>query len=261
MFSLPRNMMNAPFPPAARCTTSTRTASRARATRGNWMLNAVYHQVPVLHPGVLGKSDNEGADAVKQAGRGQPRAPGRLLPAGQPRRASSRSSTRWVASPSTSTSPSPIGGNTDLGIPPEDYLEPGPDQRLDGFQALWFARGRYGSDDYQRMERQRCMVDAIIDEADPLTLLRRYQALAAAGKEIIRTDIPRELLPAFVDLASRTKETRPRSVVFRSSDEFIPADPDFDYVQATVAKALEPKKRPAGPGRSRRRRSTPAPTT
>ena len=31
------------------------------------MLNAIYGQVPVNHPGILGKSDNEGADAVKQA--------------------------------------------------------------------------------------------------------------------------------------------------------------------------------------------------
>ena len=32
-----------------------------------YMLNAVYGQVPALHPGVLGTSDNEGADALKQA--------------------------------------------------------------------------------------------------------------------------------------------------------------------------------------------------
>ena len=67
--------------------------------------------------------------------------------------------------------PIAIDGDTDAGIPPVDYLEPGPDQRLDGFQALWFARGRWGSDDYQRMLRQRCMVDAIIAEANPLNLL------------------------------------------------------------------------------------------
>ena len=31
------------------------------------MLNAIYGQVPLLHPGVLGGSTNEGADAIKQA--------------------------------------------------------------------------------------------------------------------------------------------------------------------------------------------------
>ncbi len=31
------------------------------------MLNAIYGQVPVNYPGILGNSDNEGADAIKQA--------------------------------------------------------------------------------------------------------------------------------------------------------------------------------------------------
>ncbi len=56
-----------------------------------------------------------------------------------------------------------INGDTDAGIPPTGWIEPGPDQTLDGFHALWFARGRYGSDDYQRMDRQRCTVAAIIE--------------------------------------------------------------------------------------------------
>ena len=97
--------------------------------------------------------------------------------------------------------PVAIEGDTDRGIPPTDYLDPGADQHLDGYEALWFARGRWGSDDYERMVRQRCMVDALIEEANPLNLLRRYHELAEAGKEIVRTDIPRALLPAFVDLA------------------------------------------------------------
>ena len=114
---------------------------------------------------------------------------------------------------------------------------------LDGFEALWYSRGRYGSDDYQRMERQRCMVDAIIAEAKPWTLLRRYQSLAATGKEIVRTDIPSDLMPAFVDLASRVQGASVRSVVFRSSDEFSPGDPDFPWMRSVVRKALSPPPR------------------
>ncbi len=245
-FSLPRNMMNAPFPADSPLHAAYPDGFTGGGDPGNWMLNAVYPEVPILNPGVLGKSDNEGADAIKQAVSGTLGIPvdyyllvnldgfKQIVDAigGVTVNINER-----VA----------IQGNTDAGIPPVGYLEPGPDQHLDGFHALWFARGRYGSDDYQRMERQRCLVSAIIDEADPLTLLRRYTALADQAKKILRTDIPRELLPAFVDLTSRTKGTKPRSVVFRSSEEFNPADPDIDYVQATVAKALEPKKRPTGP--------------
>ena len=142
----------------------------------------------------------------------------------------------------------PIGGNTDLGIPPDGYLEPGPNQRLDGFKALWFARGRYGLDDYQRMDRQRCMIDAIVNEAKPLTVLRRYERLASVGKQIVRTDIPSDLLPAFVDLADRVKTGRLRSVVFRPSDRFAPSDPDYAWVHRTVRKALRDSERAGSRG-------------
>jgi LCP family protein required for cell wall assembly len=225
------------------------------------MLNAVYRMVPLLHPGVLGKSDNEGADALKLAVQGS-----LGLPVDYYVLVNLRGFRQIVDAMGGVTvninQPIPVGGNTDLGIPPERYLEPGPDQRLDGFDALWYSRGRYGSDDYQRMERQRCMIDAIIEEAKPLNLLRRYQALAAAGKKIVRTDIPRKLLPAFVDLGMRIKDASVRSVVFRSSAAFFPGDPDFDWMRQKVRAALKPPKdRPRDRGAARPSASAdPSPT-
>jgi polyisoprenyl-teichoic acid--peptidoglycan teichoic acid transferase len=142
--------------------------------------------------------------------------------------------------------PIPIGGNSDLGTPPEDYLDPGPNQHLDGFDALWYSRGRYGLDDYNRMERQRCMIDAIIEQANPTNMFRRYADIAAATKEILRTDIPKEVLDDFVDLALVIKDAKVRSVVFKntydldSSDPnyFNPGDPDYKWMHKTVAKAI-----------------------
>jgi anionic cell wall polymer biosynthesis LytR-Cps2A-Psr (LCP) family protein len=90
------------------------------------------------------------------------------------------------------------------------------------------------------MDRQRCMIQAIAQKANPLNLLRNYQAVAKAGKELIRTDIPRALLPALVSLGMKVKKHRLKSVVFRLSDSFNPGDPDFAYVQQTVANALAP---------------------
>jgi hypothetical protein len=84
------------------------------------------------------------------------------------------------------------------------------------------------------------MVTALIDEADPLNVLRRYRALAAAGKEILRTDVPRELMPAFVDLALDAKK-KVRSIAFVSSDHFSSADPDFAWMRSVVAEALAPR--------------------
>ncbi len=248
-FSLPRNLMNAQFPPGSPLRELYPYGYSGYGDPAVYMLNAVYGQVPALHPGVLGTSDNEGADALKQAVGGS-----LGLDVDYYVLVNLLGFRELVDAMGGVTvninEPVPIGGNTDLGIPPDDYLEPGPDRRLNGFEALWYSRGRYGSDDYRRMERQRCMVDAIVDEADPLTLLRRYQRLAATGKEIVRTDIPADLMPAFVELALRVKDAGSvRSVVFRLSDEFFPGDPDFDWMQERVRLALRPPARERTPDR------------
>ncbi len=245
MFSLPRNMMNAQFPEDSPLHDVFPDGFRGEGDPAGWMLNAVYGQVPALYPGILGESDNEGADAIKQAVAGSlgTHVDYYLL-------INLLGFQQLVDAIGGVTvninEPVAINGNTDLGIPPTGYLEPGPDQHLDGFHALWFSRGRWGSDDYERMERQRCMVDAIVEEADPLNVLRRYQALAKAGEEILRTDIPRKLMPAFVDLALKVKERKMRSIAFVSSDKFFSGDPDFTWMQEVVAKALAPKRGKGG---------------
>ena len=67
-FSLPRNMMNAPFPENSPLhDVFPNGLHRCRATPASWMLNAVYREVPILYPHILGTSTNEGADAIKQA--------------------------------------------------------------------------------------------------------------------------------------------------------------------------------------------------
>jgi polyisoprenyl-teichoic acid--peptidoglycan teichoic acid transferase len=243
MFSLPRNMMNAQFPddsPLHDVFPDGFRTTDPGADPGNWMLNAVYSQVPALYPHILGTSDNEGADAIKQAVAGSLGTHVdyyvliNLL--------GFQELVDAIGGVTVNINePVAINGNTDAGIPPTGYLEPGPDQHLDGFHALWFSRGRWGSDDYERMERQRCMVDAIVEEADPLNVLRRYQALARTAEEILRTDIPRELMPAFVDLALEVKERKMRSIAFVTSDEFFSGDPDFTWMHDVVAKALAPK--------------------
>ncbi|MFC6287852.1 LCP family protein [Nocardioides sp. GCM10027113] len=239
LFSLPRNMMNAQFPLDSPLHALYPEGFGGDGDPAAWMLNAVYGQVPILHPGVLGGSDNEGADALKQAVAGTlgTRVDYYVLVdlQGFPQLVDAIGGVTVNIN-----EPVAIGGITDLGVPPQGWLEPGPDQHLDGFHAMWFARGRYGSDDYARMLRQRCLIDALIAEADPFNLLRRYQDLAAAGKQLVQTDIPQELLPAFVDLAQKVKQRKTRSVAFVASDRFFSGDPDFEWMQSVVDRALDP---------------------
>lgn len=133
----------------------------------------------------------------------------------------------------------PIGGDTAKDIEPSRWLEIGPEQHLNGQDALWYARGRWGTSDYHRMDRQRCVINAVIDQADPFVILTRYEALSEAGKKTILTDIPGEMLPAFTKLALVVKQSTMHSLVFKNAvDGFSSSHPDFDLVRLKVATAI-----------------------
>lgn len=143
----------------------------------------------------------------------------------------------------------PMGGNTDRGIKPFAYIEPGPDKHLNGREALWFARGRYGSSDYQRMDRQRCVIAAMIKQVNPANLITKYEAVASASQNIISTDIPRQVLPQFVDLGLKVQQANVRSLTFNRDNGFISEDPDFDLVRRqvdeTIGRAQQPSPEPS----------------
>jgi LCP family protein required for cell wall assembly len=252
LFSLPRNMMYAEFPDDSPLHDLYPDGYQTgQGDPGFDMLNAIYSQVPQLHPGVLGETDNEGADAVKLAVAGSLGIDVDYYLLVNLKGFQTVVDALGGITVNINTKVA-INGDTSAGIPPTGYLEPGPDQHLDGFHALWFARGRYGSDDYQRMDRQRCAIDAIIEAADPSTLFTRYVDIVKAGKEIVYTDIPRKIAQDFVSLLLRVKDGKIRSVVFRASDKFNSGDPDYDYVRETVQNALYPPPRKAGAPKVRR---------
>jgi polyisoprenyl-teichoic acid--peptidoglycan teichoic acid transferase len=239
LFSLPRNLQRLPFPPGSELDQHyPHGFTDPSGDPLESMLNAVYGKVPVRYPRLFPDAENPGAEALEQ---GVSAALG--IPVDYYVLINLKGFQEVVDAIGGVTvninEPIPIGGNTDKGVPPRDYLDPGPNQHLGGFEALWFARGRYGLDDYNRMERQRCVVGAFIDEADPVTLLRRYEALASAGKEIVRTDIPQEIVPEFAELALHLRDGRLRSVVFRYSDAFNPNDPDYRWVHRKVQRTME----------------------
>jgi LCP family protein required for cell wall assembly len=138
-----------------------------------------------------------------------------------------------------------MGGSTDAGRPPEKWLSPGPDQHLDGNSALWYARGRFGSDDYERMARQRCVMNALADQANVPTLLGRYEAIAREFQSVVLTDVPQDDLPAVLDLALLMRQANMRSIVFTNGEGgFWSADPDFDAMRDQVQQAIEESHEP-----------------
>jgi LCP family protein required for cell wall assembly len=137
-------------------------------------------------------------------------------------------------------SPLPIGGDKDRNIPPKEWIEPGPDQHLSGRLAMWYARGRWGYDDYSRMSRQRCVINAVAHQANPQNVLLNFEKIAAAGEKTVTTDIPQSMLPAMLELANRVQDTTLRSIVFiNGKDGFSTTNPNWPGVAKRVKTALK----------------------
>ena len=104
------------------------------------------------------------------------------------------------------------------------------------------------------MDRQRCVINAIIKQANPANMLARYEDIAKAGKTIVYTDMPQEVLPLMVDLSLRVKDGNVRSIVFKHGvDGFLSPNPNFSQMRKRVKVALgeassdkPKKKKPSG---------------
>jgi len=73
-------------------------------------------------------------------------------------------------------------------------------QQMDGVEALAYARTRHADSDYFRMSRQRCVLEAAMEQTDPTSLLLNFGKFAEVIKETTTTDIPVDLLPKLVEL-------------------------------------------------------------
>lgn len=104
----------------------------------------------------------------------------------------------------------PIGG---IGSPINGWIEPG-SQHLDGYHALWYARSRVGSTNYERMARQRCVVTAMAQQIDPITVATRFGELASSTAGVLQTDFPQSELGKFAELALKTRSQKISSVSF-----------------------------------------------
>jgi len=246
LISLPRNTARMPFPSRSPLHKYYPYGfTNGSGQNAEYFLNAMYRNVPRSVPkDVLGPTDNLGADVLK-------------LSVGEATglrvdyyvlinlEGFSKMINALGGIKLNINTYIPIGGNTDRHIPPKDYLKPGPNQKLNGRSALWYARGRYGSDDFARMDRQRCVINAIIKQANPTNMLARYEDIAKAGKQLVYTDMPREVLPLMVDLSLRVKDGNVRSVVFKSGvDGFSSANPNYSLMHKRVKAAISESKHP-----------------
>ncbi len=132
-------------------------------------------------------------------------------------------------------------------------------QRLDGFNALWFARSRILSDDYDRMRRQRCLVGKILDQANPALMLQQYPELARVAKDNIYTDVNAADLPAWLELVQRVKGATIQSLTFTALN-IDPSRPSFTEMRWMIYSSIYPDLAPPTPTATSSKTTKPTPT-
>ena len=133
----------------------------------------------------------------------------------------------------------PIGGGTNLSgvrMPIRGYIEPGL-QKMGGYKALWYARSRSSTDDYDRITRQKCVMGAILRAADPTTILFNYTKLTKASKSVLATDLTIDDVQRLIKVVDKAKAQKIKSVQF-IPPAINPAAPDLNFIRAQVQKAL-----------------------
>lgn len=251
LFSLPRNLQNMPFAPGTPAAEEFADGFRGPGPVDNYLLNAVY-KYGQDHPDLVPNAADPGAMLLQQAVEGTldlkvdyymmidlKGFEGIVDALGGIKVVVKKENGR----------PIPIGGehNADGSVKrmPKGWLPVGK-VKLNGYQALWYARSRFYSDDYHRMARQQCVLGAIARQATPAAVLAGYQGLAKTAKKSIDTDIPGDALESMVELAAQGKTAKITSISF-DNKIIKTADPDYDLVRRKVQEALANAKQDVKP--------------
>src|SRR5690606_21295023 len=96
---------------------------------------------------------------------------------------------------------------------------------------------RFDSNDFERMARQRQVQEAMLAQFEPANVVTRFQAVADAGTQVVKTDIPQVMLGLFSDLAAKAKDL-PLTTLEISPPEFDNLKPDYDFSRARVQESL-----------------------
>jgi polyisoprenyl-teichoic acid--peptidoglycan teichoic acid transferase len=127
-----------------------------------------------------------------------------------------------------------------VGLPWEKgfhYIEAGR-KKLNGHDALWFARAREGSDDYSRMARQKCVMNALLTQVSPQQALRNMGGIAKATTGMIETNLPRKDVGTFIELALKARSQKV-STLSLVPPMINTGNPDLDLIREKVEKAID----------------------
>jgi LCP family protein required for cell wall assembly len=111
-------------------------------------------------------------------------------------------------------------------------------RKLDGFETLWYARAREGSDDYSRMARQKCVMTAMLQQVSPASALRNFEGIAEATADMVKTNVPASEVDRFLELALKAKNQKVASISL-VPPMIVTAHPDIKLVKRKIAEAID----------------------
>ncbi|MDR1078531.1 MAG: LCP family protein, partial [Propionibacteriaceae bacterium] len=239
LISMPRNTARMPFPVGS--------ALESRFLKGwfdgvnpsnpDYLLNAMYEGLPNdVDRNQLGPTDNLGADALKLS-------VGAAL--------GLRIDYYVLIDLSVMADLIDALGGVTLNVNrsltiPGGQIAPGPQQHLDGATAVAFTRSIGAGDDYARMARSRCVVQAVLSQTSPIDLTRHFIDIAQAARSGVRSDIPASALPQLIELADRVRQSNVISLQFTNNQNgFVASRPNFQRVAEQVQSAIELARDPA----------------
>ena len=130
----------------------------------------------------------------------------------------------------------PIGGQRDDLSDVKGWIEEG-QQHMNGYTALWYARSRHNTSDYDRMRRQHEVEEQVLQQMDPANVLSRVQQIMSAGEQLVETDIPSGMLFEYKNLAVKAKSFGIKSLSI-TPPKYDPQYPNFKKIQADIQAAF-----------------------
>ncbi len=116
------------------------------------------------------------------------------------------------------------------------WIEVG-EQQLSGDEALWYSRSRKADNDFARMGRQKCVMNAMLGQLSPQKVLLNVQDIAESSAALLSTDIPASELDMFAGLALEARKN-PVSTVSIVPPAIDTTNPNFDTVRQMVTDAI-----------------------
>lgn len=115
---------------------------------------------------------------------------------------------------------------------------------FNGKDALAFARSRKYSTDYNRVRRQQCIQQAMIQQFNPQNVLTNFTNILTAGEQVVETDLPQAQLGSFISLAEKARSQRIQKLTtgapdFGEAGDKFSTYPDFAQIHSRVQEMFD----------------------